>query len=423
MLALDFNANPQQYRAWLVANTPDLNAQVYYGYKSGTNALVDISAYAVDDPSVIAAFNLPQPADWNPGSPELIRDYPILKVLPVAVEDSQLAVIDGYVYMFGSKISASIYVANVNNPADWTDTGATLPDTLYGASLAIVNNTIYLFGGNNGNGTVNTIYSAPVSNPLSWTNTGAHLPVKLQYSSLGMYNGSLYLFGGLGIDGATSNIYSASTSNPLVWTNTTHHLPNPNYGGILAQINDNWLLYGGQTDPEDPTSNIWQAPVATPTSWTLVGNLPYATSFGQFITAGADGYLIGPMAGSFPTGFTPIIQCHLSNPYSFFDTGNFVRAALSHSQVAIIYDRVWFFGGSGESAIFACNQQLKYNFDNPIVEAYQNATRIVFPATDNLDNPFEALCVPYWISDYSMSPPPIPPIPPPPPSPPPRPNS
>lgn len=421
MLALDFNANPQQYRSWLVSGIPDLDAQVYYGYKSGNNALVDISAYATDDVSVITAFDLPLPANWNPSPPELISDFPILKVLPAAVEDSQLAIIDGYIYMFGTNISASIYMANVNNPADWIDTGATLPTTLYGSSLAIVGDHIYLFGGNNGSGPVNTIFSAPLSNPLSWTNTGSHLPQKLQYSSLGMYNGSLYLFGGLGVNAAKRIIFTASTSNPLLWTNTGSHISTPVYGSVIAQINDNWFLYGGQLASGELTNNIWSAPVNSPTSWSLVGNLPYKTAFGKFITAGNDGYLIGPMAGSFATGFTSILQCHLNNPYDFFDTGQFVRGVISHSQIAMVYDRIWLYGGSGLSAIFACNQQLKYNFTDLIVEAYQNATRIVFPATDNLNNPFEALCVPYWITDYSMSPPPIPPTPPPPLSPP-RPN-
>jgi len=409
MIARDLNSNPTQHRQWIVANNPDLQAQFYYGSKSGTNAFVDVSAYAINDPTVIAGFNLPLPTMWNPSPGELITDFPIRKVLPAPIEDSQLAVIDGYIYLFGSKVSADIFMASIDNPADWTNTGATLPTPLYGASLAIVGSTIYLFGGNNGSNSVSTIFSAPISNPLNWTNHGSLLPSTLQYSSLGMYNGSLYLFGGEINGTASAAIFTATSSNPLVWTNTGHTLPLPIYGSSIAQINGYWMMYGGDTAVNAPSNNIISAPITSPTSWQLDGYLPYATAFGQFVTVGNDGYLIGPMVGSAPTGFTTILQCHLNNPNAFWDTQMVVRGVLSHSQLAIIYDRVFIFGGSGESAIFACNQQLKYNFYNGIVQAYGNITRVVLPATDNVDKPFQALGMAVWLTDYSLSPPPTPP--------------
>jgi Kelch motif len=415
MLARDVNSNPTQYRTWIVANNPDLGAQFYYGYKSGSNAFVDISAYAINDSTVIADFNLPTPANWNPGPPEIIKDYPIFKVLPATCEDAAFAIIDGYAYLFGGNLTSHIYRASLNNPATWVDTGATLPTALYGASLAVVDGYIYLFGGNSGQvgfSAVSTIFSAPVSNPLEWTNTGATLPYKLQYSQLGMYDGYLYLFGGYETGAASNVILTAHTSNPTVWTDTGQHLPVPIYGSCLAQINDSWMLFGGNTAPNAPTAAIFSSTASNPTSWSLDGYLPYPTSFGQLITIGNDGYIIGPVVGqtSF-TGFTPILQCHLDAPTTWFDTNQYVRGQISHSNIGIIYDRVWLFGGSGETAIFACNQQLKYNYYDSVVQAYGSITRSIFPATDNLDNPYQALCFPYWKTDYSMSPPPTPPPP------------
>jgi hypothetical protein len=415
MVARDCDSIPTQYRTWIVANFPDFSAQYYYGSKSGNNALTDISAYAINDPTVIADFNLPLPASWSPFPSEIVRDYPIYKVLPADVEDAQLAVIDGYVYMFGGKITNAIYMASVDNPADWTETGATLPTPLYGASLAIINNTIYLFGGNNGTETVDTIFSAPVSNPLNWTNTGSTLPGPLQYSNLGMYNTHLNLFGGQDGYNASNVIYQASTTNPLAWSNSGFQIPVPIYGSVFAQIDGYWMIFGGQISPEAPTSAIWSASINEPTVWALDGYLPYPTSFGKFVTVGASGYIIGPMVGAAPTGFTPIIQCDLATPSVFQDTMQTVRGVLSHSQIAIIYDRIWLFGGSGESAIFACNQQLKYNLYDATVMAYGTITRVLLPATNNINNPYEALCFPYWQSDYFLSPPPTPPPVPPPP--------
>jgi hypothetical protein len=425
MVARDVNSNPTQYRTWIVANNPDFGAQFYYGYKSGNNPLVDVSAYAINDPTVIAGFDLPLPTNWNPIPSELIQDYPIFKVLPATCEDSQLAIIDGYAYMFGGNLTSHIYRADLNNPADWTDTGATLPSVLYGAALAIVDGYIYLFGGNNGQmdtpsfAAVNTIYSAPVSNPLNWTDTLATLPRKLQYSHLGMYDGNLYLFGGHEIGASSTVILTASTSDPTLWTVASGSLPVPLYGSCLAQLDGYWLLFGGNITPDTPSATIFSAPVTSPTTWSFDGYLPYKTSFSQFVTMGNDGYIIGPMVGQLPfTGFTPILQCHLNNPGVWFDTNQYVRGQISHSNLAIIYDRIWLFGGSGETAVFACNQQLKYPFYAPVVQTYGNITRVLFPATDNLDDPFLALGFPYWKTDYSMSPPPTPPPVPAPPPPP-----
>src|SRR5271166_4747003 len=136
MLARDVDSIPTQYRTWVVPNQPDFTGQYYTGLKSGKNPLVDISAYQITDDSVIADFNLPSGDDWTPLPVEQYKAFPVRKVLPREMEDSSLAIIDGYAYMFGGKVTASIFRADINKPADWIDTGATLPTTLYGASLA-----------------------------------------------------------------------------------------------------------------------------------------------------------------------------------------------------------------------------------------------------------------------------------------------
>lgn len=421
MLARDINSNPTQYRTWVVPNQPDFDGLYYTGLKSGTNDFVDVTAYAINDDSVIADFNLPLPTNWVPDPGESIKDFPIIKLLPAQLDDSHFAIVDGYAYMFGGKLTNKIYRASTNNPTDWSDTGATLPGNLYGGSLAIVDGYIYLFGGSDGydgysysyydgydgyfvynGGPVDTIFSAPTTDPLNWTNHGSLLPKKLVYSSLGMYDGYLYLFGGKTISGATDSILTAATSNPLSWTDTGFTLPNPIYGSMLAQVDGYWLLYGGLSDPVSPSRLIWHSPVTNSTFWQFDGYLPYATAHGQIFTMGNDGYIIGPQVGAAATGFTPILQFHFTDPAAVLDTGHIVRGVISHSQLAMIYDRIWLFGGSGGRSIFACNQNLKYDFSNATVQAYGQITRVLLPATNNLVNPFEAVGFPYWRTDYSF---------------------
>jgi hypothetical protein len=408
MLARDINSAPLQYRCWIVPNTPDFTGQFYTGPKSGSNDLVDVSAYVVPDNSVFN-FNLPEPTIWH-GLPIGYRytpfDFPGMQVLPEQVSDSQIVVIhdgygDGYIYLFGSKISDKIYQASINNPAIWVDTGATLPTALYGSSLAVVNDTIYLFGGNDGYGSVNTIFSASVSDPLTWTQMGT-LPVNLESSSLGMADGYLYLFGGLSDGAATADIYIATTSSPLSWS-STGTLPVALYGSTIAQSQGSWYLLGGQLSALTNTSHIYTATVVAPTAWTqAVGQLPYPTSYGQFFTVGSQGYYMGPSPGDAGTGFTTILQCSIGNLTRWTDTLQIVPAVLSHSQTAIICDRLWFFGGSGLSAIFACEQILKYSYTDPTVISYGNITRTVFQSTDNVNEPFLALGIPYWKTDFIL---------------------
>lgn len=399
MLARDINSAPTQYRTWVVPNTPDLTAQLYTGPKSGNNAFVDITAYTILDNSVIADFNLPLPSVWQqpPATP---FDFPGHKVLPGVVSDAQLAVIDGYIYLFGGKISDKIYQASTNNPATWIDTGATLPSPLYNSSLAIVDGYVYLFGGNDGYGSTDTIFSAPVSDPLDWTDTSSTLPANLDSSSLGMADGYLYLFGG-NSNGATSTIYTASTSDPLTWS-VGGALAAPLFGSTIIQTDGYWYLLGGEISPNNPTDIVYGAAVSTPFSWSDITSMPYKTSYGQFFPMGTDGYYMGPSPGDAGTGFTTILQVPLNNIAAWIDTLQVVPAVLSHSQSAIVVDRFWFFGGSGLSAIFANEQLLKYDYFYPTVLAYADITRTIFQGTDNLNQPFAALGIPYWKTDYTL---------------------
>lgn len=415
MVGRDINAIPTQYRTWVVPNTPDLTGALYTGPKSGPNALVDITAYAIVDDNIIVDFNLSLPSQWQ-SIPDTPFDFPGRRVLPDQVSDGALAVIDGYIYIFGGKVTDKIYRSTVADPGTWVDTGATLPTPLYDSSLAIVGDTIYLFGGNlgdyvNSQFAVDTIFTAPVSDPLTWTNQGSLLPRKLHSSHLGMANGYLFLAGGQETNTATDLIFTASTSDPLNWSIASGTLPGPLYGGTIIQSNDFWYILGGQIFPDEVVNTIFRAPVSAPFIWQPFGFMPYATSYGAFFPFGNDGYYIGPAVGDgydAATTFTPIVQVPLNSLTQWIDIRQYVPAVLSHSQTAIIYDRLWFFGGSGMSAIFACEQLIKYPIYTNYVElqynttvvAYGTITRTIMQSSDNLDNPFLVLGIPYWKTDY-----------------------
>lgn len=421
MLARDVNSQPTQYRTWIVEGTPDFEALHYKGPKSGPLPFVDVTAYAIQDDNVIADFNLPLPQIWfDPDHITEQFDYPTHKVLPEQISDTHLAILDGYIYLFGGKVSDKIWRASVNNPADFVDTGARLPTKLYAGQLAIIQGRIYIFGGNSGNfefdeglGAVDTIFSASVDDPLTWTNHGSLLPRKLMNSTLGMFDESIYLFGGQEINDASDVIFKSTVGDPLTWIDSGGRLPSKFYGSSLLEVDGVLYLFGGQDFPDAPINTIHKALTSSPLDWIAWATLPYEMSFAQAFTFGAavdgyadnpDGYayLIGQGPGA-PYVDTRILRAPLSSLSQWLDVTTAVPAGITHSQIASVVDRLWLYGGDGQSAIFASWQDLKYDFYDPKVVLYGTATRRVLNNTSNSINPFRAFGFPWWKTDFRFN--------------------
>lgn len=387
MLARDHNSSPTQYRTWVVSGQPDFTGALYTGLKSGDTPFDDVTTTFVPD-GYIMDFNLPNPLDWITTE----------RVLPEAIADSQLAVIDGYVYLFGGDASNKIFRATLNNPADWINTGATLPNIISSSHLAIVDGYVYLFGGNDGYTATDHIFSAPVTNPLSWTDHGSLLPGKLQLSQLILNDGYIYLLGGHDGYNSVNTIFKSTPTNPLSWTNLGSFLPDKLYSSQAGIIDGYVYLFGGLKDSVSPTNTVYSCALDNIINWSASGSLPYPSFSGQFVTIGQRGYLITPTNST--TSFTKILKCNLSNPNMWSNTKQTVPGLISSSQLAIIYDRIFLFGGNGSSVIFADNQFLKYIFNAPDAVNYANVTRTLVNTTPNKLNLFGVLGFPYWKTNY-----------------------
>lgn len=393
MIGRDIDAFPAQYRTWIVEDQPDLTGALYTGDKSGPNPLFNIRSYAIYDNSVVADFNLPEPLSWDTTK----------CVLPKSLPGSHLAIIDGYVYLFGGQNTDKIFRATLDNPTIWEDTGSTLPTPLYGGQLSIVDGYVYIFGGNNGSAT-DTVYSATTDDPLTWTNNGSRLPRKLFYSQVAIVDGYLYLYGGIDGYAATDVIFTASTGDPLTWTDTSDRLPIPLANSQVAIMNNNVVLLGGITTGNQAVPSIFQAPTVFPTLFVPLGNLPYPVYGGQFFTVGNKGYLATQTAGAtIPrASFTKILRCNLSSPDLWVDTQRTIPGQLTQSQFAIIYDRLYLFGGSGNTAIFANNYQVKYRLNSVQSVTYGVITRTQYNTTPNQLDLFEVIGFPPWKTSFGV---------------------
>lgn len=397
MVGRDVDSSPLQFRTWVVDDTPDLDQSRFTGHKSGPHPLVDISAHIIYDNNAVVDFNLPLPTKWKS----------TLKTTPQSLPFSHLAVIDGYVYLFGGEVTDKIFRAPLGNPAEFVDTGAVLPTPLYAGQLAIINDRVYIFGGNNGEAT-DTIFSASTNDPLTWTNHGSLLPQPIYGSQLGIIDGYIYLFGGAQhFSHATDSIFRASINDPLSWTDTGANLPFPLYNSHIGIIDGYVYLFGGQKFANLPVDNIFRAFINKPLEWRDFAYLPYAITAGQFFTIGRNGYMIGAISPGRQTisphvvvndGEARILKCNLSSPHGWIDTLQTAPGEITCSNLAIIYDRIFFYGGSGSSTIFASDYRISYKFDNPDVIAYGDVTRTQVNNTPTLDL-FKILGFAPWKTD------------------------
>src|SRR5690606_36189133 len=241
-LGRDINANPVQLRVWITDDLPGDDAS-YTGPRAGHNPLLDITSYIIYDDNAIVDFNFPLATQWS-------KTY---EVLPNTTECSSLAVIDGYIYLFGGRVHNKILRARTADPGRWKDTGATLADNSYGSHLAVIGDYIYLFGGNDGYA-VSNIYSAPTADPLSWTDDGPLLPEPICFGQLVIVDDTIYLYGGKDSNAAKDSIYSAPIANPLNWTDTGNTLPDKLYASQVMLTDTYVLLLGGAFVYDDYTN-------------------------------------------------------------------------------------------------------------------------------------------------------------------------
>jgi len=157
-------------------------------------------------------------------------------------------------------------------------------------------------------------------------------------------------------------------------------------------------LFGGERGTSGATLDIFMATLSSPTVWGVSSHdLPYAISKAQFCTIGSKGFLFGPTTAD--VGDTKILSCELETPEVWRDTGFVIPGIVNHSQLGIIADRLWLFGGSGSSIIFADNQFVKYDLASDAAISYGGVTRTLYQAALEEDR-FEVLGFPPWKTNY-----------------------
>lgn len=307
--------------SWANVGTPMLNNVSYNNVSTIGNYLYvfggaqSTSGYSANYSRGIYRAPLSNPSAWvNTGA-----------LLPMPVDDSALAIVGDYVYLFGghsyydaannlSRPLDTILRAPLSNPTNWTDTGAHIPATLANASLAVIGNYIYLFGGFRNNAAVtNIIYRAPISNPVNWTDSGGRLPSALSHTAIYVDSNYVYLFGGFDGSNFLTTIYRAPVSSPLSFSNTGAALPHVflGRGGTpsIFVVGDYIYMFSSYMFPR--TSTLARAPISDPLNWSDVGIVTTDSIMAPYI-AGGHVYGFGGIMWSAGTAYGTLYRTTLT---------------------------------------------------------------------------------------------------------------
>lgn len=221
--------------------------------------------------------------------------HPVAVSLTLPVHDAASAVLNNTLYVFGG--GSSVPIKSIQAIALGSTVAATpppLPKPLSDLSALTVGHQAYLVGGYTGSAYNPLIYRWA---PSSGATVSAVLPQGVRYAGVAWYQQHIIVAGGLTARGISNAVYAANpiTGSVHVWP----ALPVPLEYDTAAVLNGSLFVVGGRSSNGildqawryDPSQRKWVA--ATP--------LPVATYYGALINYGGHLYYLG---GRTPTGLT-----------------------------------------------------------------------------------------------------------------------
>lgn len=370
-IARDINCSIKQYRCWISDNYPGIDGYGFYGSKSGINDFVDYSHYSIKD-GYTGDFLFP-----------LAENVQRTRyVLPNSVDGASIFVYDGYVYLFGGMESNKILRASINDPNIWVDTGATLPVKIYASSLVYNNmtNAVYLLGGCIGDGygtATDNVYYANLTNILAWSTASNILQEPLSHSKSLYLNNTFYLFGGKLSSGFPSKkVYRSSLNTVFGWIGSLD-LPEPIHSTsyLIDELNNRIYLFGGES------TNSWSNKIYSTTlnlffDLTIVGTLPYNIAYSNSFIIGNTAYIYTHVSvGNNQLPFCRILKCPKNQLSSgWVESESYIENNALRSNLAILDDRIYLFGGFNSTNIQTCDQKIYYYYDDLNIAVYDQIT-------------------------------------------------
>ncbi|MFB3852115.1 MAG: putative Ig domain-containing protein, partial [Acidobacteriota bacterium] len=161
--------------------------------------------------------------------------------------------------------SQGICSGGAGNSNPWAGVHSLLPKSMYWSASCAYNGKIYVFGGNENDGEVNTTYIYDIATD-TWTQ-GANMPTGRYLCTAVEVGGKIYVLGGRQLTASTNPVNVNECYDPATDTWTTKALmPNAIRGHSAVAANGKIYVMGGNTGAYtdvvniyDPSSNTWSS--------------------------------------------------------------------------------------------------------------------------------------------------------------------
>ena len=236
---------------------------------------------------------------------------------------------------------------------------AKLPQAIRNSCSAIYNDNIYVFGGFNTKGKINTIYKFNCTNKTI-ERLSVTLPQVLANACCARYNNYIYIFGGANVSEQQRTIYRFDCINETI-TTLSVTLPQPRDEFCCSIYEDKIYIFGGYGYGSS-NSTIYRFDCTNETITTLSVNLPSSISLMCCSTKNDNIYIFGGM-----------ISGSSSNKIYKFNCTNETITTLSvtlpqplyGSCCSIYADNIYIFGGVNNSTL---NTIYSFNCNNETIE-------------------------------------------------------
>lgn len=194
---------------------------------------------------------------------------------PIGVVNPSVVVAKNKVYVLGGLSTAptpitSIYTASINSDGTigtWVLNASTLPVGITSAEVAIIRDNIYIMGGHNGSGYLNTVYTCSINADGTlgtWSSSG-NLTYAFGTGCSAVTNNRIYLFGGYTGSASMTSIMVANVNNDgslTAWSTYSLSLP-VGISHNRAVVTKNYVyIFGGFTSGNTSVSTIYRAPIS-----------------------------------------------------------------------------------------------------------------------------------------------------------------
>lgn len=215
---------------------------------------------------------------------------------------------NGYLYAIGGRNGPAlntIYRAELDpdtgEPGEWSAEANTLPAVRYYHSTFIFENYLYVVGGDNNGGAVNTVYSAPIVDGTigAWTQADDDLPENISLSTVEVHGDYAYLMGGHNGSASDSVYYAVVVAGGGIgnWVLMDDALPQGVQGASSVVIGDEIFVIGGYNGTSR-LNTVYSATISEPgetaDGWSLAeATLPTAMDQGGAIMHEEETYTFG----------------------------------------------------------------------------------------------------------------------------------